>query len=45
MLEQEFKKSKSINLYRNAAEERAAVTLEELFSSHLEKLNAAQKSL
>lgn len=44
MLEQKSKKTKSLNLYRNAAEERTAVALEELFSSHLEKLNAAQKS-
>lgn len=45
MLKQKLKTPKSLNLYRNASEERAAVTLEELFSSHLEKLNAAQKSL
>lgn len=41
----EWKKKKSLKLYRNAVEEGAAVTLRELFSSHLEKLNAAQKSL
>lgn len=42
MLEEKLKKTKFLNLYRDAAEERAAVTLEKLFSS---QLNAAQKSL
>jgi len=31
------RKIKSLNLYRNAVGDRAAVTLQELFTSHLEK--------
>lgn len=41
----EKKRIKFLNLYRNAVEERAAVTLQELFNLYLEKFNAAQKSL
>lgn len=35
------KKIKSLNSYRNAVEERAAVSLQELLNSHLKKFNTA----